>query len=286
VPVLPVCVLRPLWDQFAALLPQRPVVAPFHPLGCHRARVPDRVVFEHVVAALVHGSGYERIASAGCSDRTIRRRLREWAAAGLAEHLHTLALCAYDRMIGLDLEDLAVDGCITKAPSGGEAAGRSPVDRGKQGLKRSTVTDASGIPLHLVATGANRHDSPLLGPTLTGLEKLEREVRELPDAVRVHLDRAYDNSPARALLDTFGFEGAIARKGVPAPVQAGARWVVERTQSWMNGYGKLRRCTEKRHAVVDFYLFLAAAIVVIRQLIQRARTRYRWNGRPTIRRLK
>ena len=62
--------------------------------------------------------------------------------------------------------------------------------------------------------------------------------------------------------------------------------MVERTQSWMNGYGKLRRCTEKRRPVVDFYLFLAAAIVVIRQLIHRARTRYRWDGRPTTRRLK
>ena len=285
-PVLPVCVMRPLWDQFAALLPERPRIVPTHPLGCHRARVPDRVVFEHVIAALVHGSGYERIAGPGCSDRTIRRRLREWAAAGLAEGLHTLALCAYDRMIGLDLEDLAVDGCITKAPSGGEVAGRSPVDRGKQGLKRSTVTDGAGIPLHLVAAGANRHDAPLLGPTLGGLERLDALGRDLPGSVRVHLDRAYDNGPARSLLDTFGFDGAIARRGVPAPLRAGARWVVERTQSWMNGYGKLRRCTEEARAVVDFYLFLAAAIVVIRQLIQRARSRYRWHGRPTTRRLK
>jgi hypothetical protein len=30
-----------------------------------------------------------------------------------------------------------VDGATTKAPGGGEVAGRSPVDRGKQGLKRS-----------------------------------------------------------------------------------------------------------------------------------------------------
>jgi hypothetical protein len=54
----------------------------------------------------------------------------------------------------------------------------------------------------------------------------------------------------------------------------------------MNGYGKLRRCTEKRRLVVDFYLFLAAALVVLRQLIQRARLRYRWLARPTTRRLK
>ena len=83
-PVLPVCLVDPLWEQFVALLPPRPVVAPSHPLGCHRRRIPERVVFDHVLAALVHGSGYERIATAGCSDRTIRRRLQEWAAAGVA----------------------------------------------------------------------------------------------------------------------------------------------------------------------------------------------------------
>ena len=281
-PVLPVCLFEPLWVQFSALLPERPLVSPTHPLGCHRQRIPDRVVFEHVIAALVHGSGYERIASPGCSDATIRRRLKGWAAAGLSEQVHTLALRAYDRMIGLELDDLAVDGCLTKAPGGGEAAGRSPVDRGKQGLKRSVVTDGAGIPLHVVSAGANRHDAPLLGPTLAGLEKLDG----LPDDVTVHLDRGYAGNPTRVLLDTLGFNGAIARKGVPAPIQAGSRWVVERTHQWMNGYGKLRRCTEQVRAVVDFYLFLAAALVVLRQLIQRARLRYRWPTRPSSRRLK
>ena len=279
-PAVPACLLEPIWQQFAALLPEQPTAAPTHPLGCHRRRVPGRVVFEHVVAALVHGSGDERIASPGCSDRTIRRRLRGWAEAGLAETLHALALEQYDRMIGLDVADLAVDGCITKAPGGGEKAGRSPVDRGKQGLKRSTVTDAAGVPLHLVSAGANRHDAPLLGPTLAGLSKLA----PLPPGGTVHLDRGYAGASTQARLDEFGFAGAIARKGVPAPLQAGKRWVVERTQAWMNGYGKLRRCTEKSGRVVDFYLFLAAAFVVTRRLIQRARSRYRWPNRPTTRR--
>ena len=157
-PVLPVRLFEPLWVQFSALLPERPRFSPTHPLGRHRERVADRVVFEHVLAALVHGSGYERIASEGCSDATIRRRLKEWAAAGLTEQVHTLALEAYDRMLGLDLDDLAVDGCITKAPGGGEG-----------GLKRSVVTEGTGLPLHLVAAGANRHDGPLLAPTLAGL---------------------------------------------------------------------------------------------------------------------
>jgi len=282
-PVLPASLFEPLWVQFAALLPARPRVAPSHPLGCHRERISDRLVFEHVIAALVHGSGYERIATTGCSDRTIRRRLHEWATMGLAEQVHLLTLEAYERMIGLDLDDLAVDGCITKAPSGGEVAGRSPVDRGKQGLKRSILTEGAGIPLHLVSAGANRHDAPLLPATLAGLDTVAAVTASEPGTI--HLDQGYDGSPTRFLLDELGLQGVIACKGLPAPRQAGSRWTVERTHSWMNGYGKLRRCTEKRQAVVQFYLFLAAGLVVLRRLIQEAHLRYRWPTRPTTRRL-
>lgn len=279
-PVLPSCLLEPLWDQFAALLPEH---VDTHPLGCHNPRIADRVVFEHVIAALVHGSGYERVASPGCSDRTIRRRVEHWAGLGIAEQLHALALQAYDRMIGLELGELSVDGCITKAPCGGEAAGRSPVDRGKQGLKRSVATEARGIPLGIVSAGANRHDSPLLVPTL---EAAKEQVGPLPEQVNVNLDRGYDSDKTRTALMVLGFTGEIARKGIPAPIQAGKRWVVERSHAWMNGFGKLRRCTEKRARVVDFYLYLSAAIVTLRMLIRRATPLYRWDSRPTTKRLK
>ncbi|MEV5011848.1 IS5 family transposase [Streptomyces sp. NPDC055692] len=282
-PAVPSCLLEPLWDQFAALLPVQSEYAESHPLGCHRRRVPDRTVFEYIVLALVHGSGYERIAGPGCSDRTIRRRVKQWAELGISEKVHALALKAYDRMIGLGLSEISVDGCITKAPSGGDKAGRSPVDRGKQGLKRSVASDAGGVPLGIVSDGANRHDSPLLGPTL---DAAKAQVGAMPETVNVNLDRGYDSAKSRALIDELGFTAEIARKGVPAPIQAGKRWVVERTHSWMNNYGKLRRCTERSGEVVDFYLYLAAAFVTLRMLIRRATSRYRWDGRPTTRRLK
>ena len=44
--------------------------------------------------------------------------------------------------------------------------------------------------------------------------------------------------------------------------------------------------TERNARIVDFYPYLAAALVTIRQLIQRARNRYRRDTRPTIKRLK
>ena len=67
-------------------------------------------------------------------------------------------------------QEIPVDGCITKAPGGGECAGRSPVDRGKQGMKRSLMVEGRGIPLGRVLAPANRHDSPLLAPTLDKLD--------------------------------------------------------------------------------------------------------------------
>lgn len=283
-PLVPASLIEPIWVEFAALIgaDDRPEYDPAHPLGCHRHRVPDRVVFDCIIAALVHGSGYERVAVPGCSDRTIRRRLEQWAAVGVTKDLLKATLTAYDRVLGLDLDDLAVDGSITKSVGGGEVSGRSPVDRGKQGTKRSVVVDATGIPLFVVAAAANAHDSPLLEPTLAGVPDM---VGPMPEGVGMHLDAGYDSHKTRHLLDSLGYTGHIATKGKPAPIQATKRWPVERTHSWMNGYGKLRRFTDRRRAVVEFYLFLAAALTVIRRLITTARTRYRWPTRPTTRRL-
>lgn len=132
-PVVPSWLMTPLWDQFAALLPVRPVVDPSHPLGCHRPRVAVRLVFEKLLQVLRFGCAYELIADGRCSATTIRNRRDEWIALGVFEQLEHIVLDAYDRIVGLILEDISVDGCITKAPGGGEVAGRSPVDRGKQG---------------------------------------------------------------------------------------------------------------------------------------------------------
>jgi transposase len=273
VPALPSSVLEPLWVQIAALLPARQV---HHPLGCHRPRIPDRVVFDKLIQVLVFGCGYRRIADATCSATTLRRRRDQWITLGLAEQVRLVVLTAYDRMLGLDLEHLAVDGCITKAPCGGEVAGRSPVDRGKQGLKRSLVTEAGGMPLGAVAAEANRRDDGLLAATLHTIAV----VGPLPAQPVVHLDAGYDYQSCRAVLTKQGMVGQIATRGVSAPVQVGRRWVIERTHAWGNQYGKLRWCTERRRLVVEFWLALASAVIVLGRLLRRVWTQYRWQDRP------
>src|SRR5215210_1274924 len=151
VPALPPYLIEPIFEQFSALLPERKVN---HPLGCHRPRIPDRVVFEKLVQVLVFGCAYEKIADESCSATTLRDRRDEWIDMGAMDALREIALEAYDRLVGLEAADVAVDCCMTKAPCGGEKAGRSPVDRGKRGIKRSMAVDARDIPLGAVSAPA------------------------------------------------------------------------------------------------------------------------------------
>ncbi len=170
-PAVPSFIIEPVWGQFAALIPER---VDTHPLGCHRPRIRDRIVFDKLVQVLVFGVAYVKIADTTCSATTIRDRRDEWITAGIFTKLEQACLDAYDRIIGLELGDVSVDGCLVKAPCGGDAAGRSLVDRGKLGTKRSLLVDAFGIPIGWVIAPANRHDSPLLRPTLEQLARFDQ----------------------------------------------------------------------------------------------------------------
>ena len=75
--------------------------------------------------------------------------------------------------------------------------------------------------------------------------------------------------------------GEIARKGDKAPIQAGQRWHVERTNAWRNSFGKLQRCYERKEKVIDAFFDLADAVITtVRRLIREAWTLYRWDNRP------
>jgi transposase len=143
VPALPSSVLEPLWVQVAALLPTRQVS---HPLGCHRPRIADRVVFDKLIQVLVFGCGYRRIADHTCSATTLGRRREEWISTGVAERLRLEVLAADDQLFGLELEQLAVDGCTTKAPCGGQTAGPSPVDRRNKGCNARSPSRRAASP--------------------------------------------------------------------------------------------------------------------------------------------
>ena len=139
-------VVEAVWQAFRAYLPEHEDKP--HPLGCHRRRVPDRECFEAILFRLVTGCSWDVVGRLGKGgETTLRRRRDEWVKAGVFERLVTEALRAYDRVIGLDLTEVSVDGSLHKAPCGGEGTGPNPTDRAKAGWKWSIATDRNGVPI-------------------------------------------------------------------------------------------------------------------------------------------
>jgi transposase len=155
VPALPQYIIEPIWEQFAALLPERKAD---HPLGCHRPRVPDGVVFEKLVQVLVFGCAYWRIADGSCSATTLRRRRDEWIETGAMDTLEEMVREAYDQIIGLELDDMAVDCCIQRRLP---AAGRWRAEARWTGENGASNAQWPSTPM------ASRSGSSLLPPIAT-----------------------------------------------------------------------------------------------------------------------
>ena len=269
-----------IWRTVEPLIPVR---VETHPLGCHRQRKSDRACFAVIVVRLATGCSWqdaERLCGGEVSDTTARSRRDEWIAAGVFDKVADEAIGGYDRIIGLDLSDVAVDGSLHKAPAGGEGTGPNPTDRGKLGWKWSILTDTVGIPIGWTADGANRNDSVLLAPTLD--DAAGRGL--LAEIDTLWLDRGYDSMVTRERLADRGIDDAvIAKKRKRKSVEPkknqpmGLRWPVERTNSWLSNFGQLRRNTDRRtrHRLAQFAL--AVAFLLTAKLID---WRNRWS--PTI----
>ena len=276
-------VVEVIWATIGPILPP---ADDSHPLGCHNPRVPDRVCFRGILIRLVTGASWvdiEAIMNFEVSDTTLRRRRDEWIDAGVFDALEAEARDGYDRIIGLDLDHVAIDGSLHKAPCGGEGTGRSPVDRAKLGWKWSVAVDAAGIPVGWAIDGANRNDVKLLGPTLdavaaTGL---------LVDIGTLSLDRSYDYPKIRRQLHSYGLtdldiqkRGTKPAPGEPHRLTLGLRWIVEATNTWWSNYGQLRRNTDRRNRHRHAALRLATTVLIIGRLIDH-RNRYSPQSAPT-----
>jgi len=270
-----------VWAAFEPLIP---AVVDEHPLGCHRRRASDRDCFNMIVVRLASGVSWEdaeRLCGSKVSDTTARDRRNEWIAAGVFDAIAKEAIAGYDRIVSLDLSDVAVDGSLHKSPAGGEGTGRNPTDRGKLGWKWSVLTDRFGIPIGWAVDGANRNDSVMLEPTLDDAAKRGL----LADVDTIWLDRGYDSAITRQRLAEHKLGDAVIAKrrkrGSDTPKTnqpMGLRWPVERTNSWLSNFGQLRRNTDRRtvHRLAQFAL--AVVFLLTAKLID---WRNRWSPAPS-----
>lgn len=257
-----------LWKLLAPLFgPEKKPGTPGRPA------VPYRRIFDGIIYVLRTGCQWSALPRDQFAPKsTVWGRFNQWAKAGLFQQAWALVLNYYDLELGIGWKWEAMDGAITKAPLGGEATGPSPVDRAKSGTKRSVLSDARGVPLAVVAAGANVPDKQL------AVETLESVPVQRPEQVayRLHhlcLDAGYNFDDVIRGVLARGYHLHLSRpakhkrevaeeKKYPA-----RRWVVERTHAWHNRFRRLLIRWEKKldnyYAMID----LASAMMTWRFII-------------------
>lgn len=107
------------------------------------------------------------------------------------------------------------------------------------------LTDRNGLPLHVLASAANTHDSRLFefvletNPSVRGRRGRPGRPRRRPE--KPHADKGYDYPRCRRYLQQRGIKIRIARRGIKDENHLGRhRGVVERTTSRVLRFERLR----------------------------------------------
>jgi transposase len=262
-----------------AVLPLLPQPAP-DPLGRGRPRVSDELCFKGIWVRLITGSSWdtvEYLLNGAVSDTTLRARRDEWITAGVFDQLVAEAWRAYDRIIGLDLGNVAIDGSQHRSPCGGEGTGYNPFDRGKLGWKWVMTVDANGIPLGWATDGANRNDFALLQDVMD----VTVANHDVVPIGRLHLDRGFSYKCTPKRLERFDITELVmkprgGRQGNKRKlVGLGGTWIVESANSWFTNYGQLRRSTDRKTIHRHTAISLAVTIIILGRLIDHRDTYHR-----------
>ncbi|MBF0860291.1 IS5 family transposase [Gluconobacter sp. LMG 31484] len=254
-----------LWAIIEPLLP----VIPPRPKG-GRPRLSDRSALTGILFVLLTGIPWEMLPhEMECgSGVTCWRRLRDWQIAGVWDNLHRALLTRLHQAGQLDWSRACMDSASIAGKKGGETTGPNPTDRGRPGTKRHIVTDRQGIPLTVLLSGANVHDSRMLEPLLDALPPIQgKNGRPRRRPGKLHADKGYDYRRCRMACSRRGIRHRIARKGIESSSHLGKhRWVVERTFVWISRFRRLTVRYERRADIHLAFITIACSLICFRAL--------------------
>ena len=257
-----------LWKIVEPLLPPEPP----RPKG-GRPRVPDRAALTGIVFVLKTGIPWENAPQGD----GLRVRFDLLAAlAGLAGGGRVAtAAPGLAGSPGRGERDRLVEGvpglCERARQKGGEKVGKNPTDRGKPGSKRHLVSDRGGVPLAVVLTAANVHDSKVFEELVDGIEPIKRPTgnpgRPRKRPAKLHADKGYDFPSCREALRRRGIKARISRRGRDTSERLGRhRWVVEHTLAWLARYRRLSVRYERRADIHEAFLHLGCSLICLNYL--------------------
>ena|SRR5947209_4581250 len=121
---------------------------------------------------------------------------------------------------------------------GGEKTAKNPTDRGKPGSKRHLISERRGVPLAVVLTGANVHDSNVFEELVEAIEPIKRPGRGRPRKrpEKLHAEKDYEAKKCRQALRNRAYQEPHSQEGQRQQRAAGATSVggVERTLAWVS----------------------------------------------------
>ena len=130
------------------------------------------------------------------------------------------------------------------------------------------LTDARGIPLVVLTTPANVHDSQPAIPLLDAMPRIPGKrgrPREKPDAAVG--DRAYGTPRNIAACRARGILPLLARIGTDHGSGLGVyRWVVESCLAWFGHYRRLKLCYERTGAHFQAFHEIAMTLICAKKL--------------------
>jgi transposase len=255
-----------LWELLQPLLPP-PKPRRFRYPG--RKPVGDRQALTGILFVLKTGIPWEDLPSelgGGCA-MTCWRRLQRWQEQGVWFRLYQLLLTNLDEDGKIEGARAAVDSLFARAFGGVEDSGPNPTARGRPGVKQHILVDAQGLPLSGDVTPANVPESKELMPLVDSAGPLDEAGDPQHRPEKLYGDRAYDSEPQREELRKRGIEPHLAKRRTEHGSGLGVfRWVVERTNSWLHGFRKLRFVTEKTNPRKYAFFDLAMALICFRFL--------------------
>ncbi|WP_083934217.1 IS5 family transposase [Sciscionella marina] len=148
---------------------------------------------------------------------------------------------------------------------GGESVGPSPVDHGRAGSKHHLATDGIGIPLAVILTGGNIHDSAQLFSLLDAIPVIRGKPGNPFTRPRwLYADHAYDSdSPSCEAPEPRNRLENRHRNTEYGSRIGEHRWGVERDFAWLCAFKRLRGRYERQ--VKTHYGFLKLACILISQ---------------------
>ncbi|MPW11654.1 IS5 family transposase [Paraburkholderia sp. CNPSo 3155] len=256
-----------LWALIEPLLPPPKPRRSRHP---GRKPLDDRALLTGILFILQTGLRWDLLPrEMGCgSGMSCWRRLRDWQAAGVWDRLHEVLLARLRAADQIDWSRVVVDSSSIRAVGAGQKTGPNPTGRARPGSKHHLITEAQGIPLAVILTGANRNDVTQLHPLVDAIPPIAgKRGRPLSKPRIVQGDRGYDHDKYRRPLYAAGIATEIARRGEPHGSGLGkTRWVVERTISWLHNLRRLRIRFERLAFIHEAFMKIACCIICWRKL--------------------